>query len=289
MVYLPIDDSRFAPTGAILDGAMTVASSSNWLAAGTADVNMLNLAGFLYAYEADSADMIAAYANTDPVGTWHETNNALDLTGGVQPTYLTAGLGGQPAVTFPQTSNARAFRASSNAWLGTNTQTIYTVCRPDAFVTAGGISNSTPQVVVANWNPTSTAVSHWQLRRQRVSTTPTMQWQYITRTSTNVQVTTVMPAEGVVSNERDTVVTARWDVGATRIRVNGTNGTDNTQSGTFRTTGVANFTIGDVTASTFDDPFRGEIACVYIYTAAHSDDTITNVEQYLADKYGITL
>jgi hypothetical protein len=289
MVYRPIDDSRFSGPGGpnIVDGAMTIASLANWSAAGTVGVNMLNLAGFLYAYEADSADMAAAYANNDPVGTWHETNNTLDLTGGVDPIYLTAGLGGEPAVRFPQGTTARAFRASANSWFGSDTQTIYAVCRPDTFTASTGLG-SLPQAVVANWNAASTTASHWLLRRAQLSST-TRQWQYLTRTSANVQVSTVGPVDGTASDELDTVVTARWNAGPTRIRINGTNGTDNTQTGTFRTTSSANLTIGDTTTTTYGSPFRGEIACVYIYTAAHSDDTIANVEQYLADKYGITL
>jgi hypothetical protein len=267
-------------------GALNRSSSSTsaFTGSGTTGVNMLTLPGLLYAYEADSADMVAAYTNGASVGTFHETNNTLDLTGGVTHTYLTPnGINGQPAVSFPANTSTRAFRAATNAFFGTNTQTIYTVCKPDAFVGSTGVT-SLPQTVAANWNDASATAQHWGLYRQSTN----RRWIYELRNAT-ANPLTISQAYTSATDEQPTIVVARWNAGPTRIRVNAVTGTDSSLAGTFRTTSSANLTIGDYTISTYDQPFRGEIACVYIYNQAHDDATIAYVEQFLSDKYGIPL
>jgi hypothetical protein len=247
---------------------------------------MDSLPGFLYAYEADSADMLAAYVDSDSVTTWHETFNTLDLPNGAQKIFRSAGLSGRESVEFSLSSSARSLRAYSNVWSGDNTQTVYIVCAPGP-ISGSGVS-ATGQTPVAMWGGDSTTNQHWRIARRFLNSTET-RWQYAVRTAT----ANVLVESGNLSlaatNDVPVIVTARWDAGPIVLRLDGAQVGTGTNAGTFRSNSSTDFTIGDIRTSTFSAPFRGQLACVYVYESAHDNSTIAAVETYLSNKFNITI
>jgi hypothetical protein len=68
MVYLPIDDSRFAPTGAILDGAVSVSASSNVSIDGETIVPFGTTATLEYSYALGAPARDFAFLSSNEVG-----------------------------------------------------------------------------------------------------------------------------------------------------------------------------------------------------------------------------
>ncbi len=207
----------------------------------------------------DAANIYAQYDATtlalshgDTVSTWPtKQGNGPDLSANGSPTYRASGINGYPAVDYSGDYH------QSGGQTANQPNTFYMVIDPDT--TSG----------------------------QKTLFGRTSKWHYVRIDGGNNYAYHNGDFVGGVSGATFTspyVFTFTSDGNNTSFRVNGTYENQNGPGGSNAIDGI---TIG--ARNDGDDKYDGSVGEFLVYDTAHSDATKDDVEQYLADKWGITL